>query len=637
MLVGAIVAFFLYRQNEKEDAAAKLYPAWRCRNWAARAGARRRATAYLKVAAEYPGIQRRGAGAVAGARAACSRRASIPRPRLQFESFTREYGDSPFMGEALLGSAACLDAQGKTNEALTAYNDLVGHHPGDNVVPQARFALGRLYEAQNDPEKARNQFEEVARANPYGSLGSEAGMRVEELKVKYPKLVPPTPPADQHGAHDDREAMKLTIIGTGYVGLVTGACFAEVGHHVVCVDNDAAKVKVLQEGGIPIYEPGLEELVKKNTAAGPPQLHHEHRAKAWRNRMWSSSPCPTPPLADGSVDMSFIEKVARDIAGAMTSYKIVVDKSTVPVKTGDKVAETIKRYSKAHVDFDVVSNPEFLREGFAVEDLMRPGPRGHRRALAAARAGDEGDLCPVQRPDHRHGHQLGGADQARVQLLPRAQDFLHQRHLRAVRGDGRQRAGGGQRHGHGRAHWPAVPAMPRWASAGAAFPRTSAPSSRSPSRSAAISGCLKEVQQINAGQMDRFVKKISDTLWVLKDKTIGVLGLAFKQNTDDIRMSPAIELCQRLQKEGARPARARPQGHGEGQGRAQGRHVRGGHERGGRGMRRAGHRHGVGEFKKLDLERARKALTHPIMFDGRNLFDPAEMERLGFIYKSIGR
>lgn len=165
--------------------------------------------------------------------------------------------------------------------------------------------------------------------------------------------------------------MKICIIGTGYVGLVTGTCFAEIGHQVTCVDKDASKVKVLLAGGMPIYEPGLEELVKKNVAAG-------------RLKFTSSTPegvepsdvifiaVPTPPQPDGSVDLSFIETVAREIAGCMTSYKIVVDKSTVPVKTGDKVAETIKRYCKAKVEFDVVSNPEFLREGFAVEDFLKP-------------------------------------------------------------------------------------------------------------------------------------------------------------------------------------------------------------------------------------------------------------------------
>src|ERR1044071_1841601 len=165
--------------------------------------------------------------------------------------------------------------------------------------------------------------------------------------------------------------MKLTIIGTGYVGLVTGTCFAEVGHNVVCVDNDESKVKTLKAGGIPIYEPGLEELVRKNVSAGRLSFTASTAEGVEKSGVVFIA-VPTPPQPDGSVDMSFIERVAREIAGAVTSYKIIVDKSTVPVKTGDKVAETIKRYCKAKVEFDVVSNPEFLREGFAVEDLMKP-------------------------------------------------------------------------------------------------------------------------------------------------------------------------------------------------------------------------------------------------------------------------
>ena len=191
--------------------------------------------------------------------------------------------------------------------------------------------------------------------------------------------------------------MKLTIIGTGYVGLVTGTCFAEIGHQVICVDNDAAKVKTLQQGGIPIYEPGLQELVKKNTASGRLSFTTSTAEGVEKSDIVFIA-VPTPPLEDGSVDLSFIEKVAREIAASMTAYKIVVDKSTVPVKTGDKVSETIKRYCKAKVEFDVVSNPEFLREGFAVEDLMKPdriviGVRSERPVAALKEV-----YCPFKAP-----------------------------------------------------------------------------------------------------------------------------------------------------------------------------------------------------------------------------------------------
>jgi len=193
VVVGAIVAFYFYQQSEKEQAAAEALSMVELPQMTGARGAAQPTTAYLKITAEYPKTSA-AARALLLAAGNLFTEGKYPEAKAQFDRFTREYGDSPFMGQALLGSAACLDALGKTNEAVTAYNDLVRRHPGENVVAQARFALGRLYEAQNDPEKARSQFEEVARGNPYGSLGSEAGMRVEELNLRYPKLVPLSPP-----------------------------------------------------------------------------------------------------------------------------------------------------------------------------------------------------------------------------------------------------------------------------------------------------------------------------------------------------------------------------------------------------------------------------------------------------------
>src|ERR1041385_5222255 len=344
--------------------------------------------------------------------------------------------------------------------------------------------------------------------------------------------------------------MKLTIIGTGYVGLVSGTCFAEVGHHVVCVDNDAAKVRTLQAGGIPIYEPGLEELVKKNTAAGRLTFTTSTTEGVERSDVIFIA-VPTPPQENGSVDLSFIEKVAREIAAAMNSYKIVVDKSTVPVKTGDKVAETIKRYCKARVDFDVVSNPEFLREGFAVEDLMKPdriviGVRSQRPVPAMKEI-----YAPFQAP-------VIVTDINSAELIKHAANsFLALKisYINAISvlceatGANVQEvaSGMGMDARIGRRFL-----NPSLGFGGSCFPKDLSAFIQIADQVGYDFGLLKEVQKINADQMERFVKKIMDTLWVLKDKTIGVLGLAFKQNTDDVRMSPAIELCERLQKAGAR-------------------------------------------------------------------------------------
>jgi UDPglucose 6-dehydrogenase len=429
--------------------------------------------------------------------------------------------------------------------------------------------------------------------------------------------------------------MKLTIIGTGYVGLVTGTCFAEVGHNVICVDSDANKVALLQGGGVPIYEPGLEELIRKNVSAGRLSFTN-FTAEGVEKSDVIFIAVPTPPQPDGSVDMSFIEKVARDIASAMTSYKIVVDKSTVPVKTGDKVAETIKRYCKAKVEFDVVSNPEFLREGFAVEDLMKPdrvvvGVRSQRPVHAMKEVYEPfkapiiiTDINSAELIKHASNSFLAlkisyinavsiiceatGANVQQVATGMGLDDRIGRRFLNAGLGFG-----------------------------GSCFPKDLSAFVKISEQVGYDFRLLKEVQCINAEQMERFVKKITETLWVLKDKTIGVLGLAFKQNTDDVRSSPAIDLCQRLLKEGAKLRVHDP-----------------------KAMEKAktilpdvtyvADMNDVAagcdalvvatewdEFKKLDLERSRDALTAPILFDGRNLFDPEEMEKLGWIYKSIGR
>src|SRR5271154_3884755 len=429
--------------------------------------------------------------------------------------------------------------------------------------------------------------------------------------------------------------MKLTIIGTGYVGLVTGTCFAEVGHQVVCVDNDAAKVKLLQSGGIPIYEPGLEELVKKNVAAGRLSFTNSPAEGVQKSDVIFIA-VPTPPQPDGSVDLSYIEKVARDIAAAMTEYKIVVDKSTVPVKTGEKVSETIKRYCKAQVDFDVVSNPEFLREGFAVGDLMKPdrvviGVRSERPVAAMKEIYTPfnapiivTDINSAELIKHAANSFLAlkisyinaiatvceaaGANVQEVAQGIGLDERIGRRFLNAGIGFG-----------------------------GSCFPKDLSAFIKISEQIGYDFKLLKEVQHINADQMVRFVKKITDTLWVLKDKKIGVLGLAFKQNTDDVRSSPAIDLCQRLLKEGAILRVHDPKAMEKAKAVLQ-------------NVTYVDDMNDVAEgcdalviatewpaFKELDLERVRKCLTHPILFDGRNLFNVQEMESLGFIYKSIGR
>lgn len=432
--------------------------------------------------------------------------------------------------------------------------------------------------------------------------------------------------------------MKIAIIGTGYVGLVTGTCFAAVGHDVTCVDNDARKVALLQGGGIPIYEPGLEELVKQNVAAGRLRFTDNIVEGVQRSQVIFIA-VSTPPLPDGGVDLSFVERVTREVAQAMTDYKIIVDKSTVPVKTGEKVAATIRRYCKAQVEFDVVSNPEFLREGFAVEDLMKPD----RIVIGVASERPVAALKEIYTPFNA---PIIVTDINSAELIKHAANsFLALKisYINAIAvvceasGANVQEVANGigmdERIGRRFLN-------PSLGFGGSCFPKDLSAFIKISEQLGYDFRLLKEVQRINAEQMARFVKKITDTLWVLQDKTLGVLGLAFKQNTDDVRMSPAIELCQRLLQEGARLRVYDPQAMAKAKALLpEGSQVQ-------YALTMDAVAEGCDalvvatewpEFKQLDLERARKQLSHPILFDGRNLFDPAEMERLGFVYKSIGR
>src|SRR5712691_1045973 len=429
--------------------------------------------------------------------------------------------------------------------------------------------------------------------------------------------------------------MKLTIIGTGYVGLVTGTCFAEVGHQVVCVDKDAAKVKVLQTRGMPIYEPGLKELVGKNVAAGRLSFTDSTPAGVEKSDVVFIA-VPTPPMPDGAVDLSFIEGVARDIAQSMTSYKIVVDKSTVPVKTGDKVVETIKRYCKAKVESDVVSHPEFLREGFAVEDLMKPdriviGVRSQRPVSAMKEIYGPFN-APIIVTDINSAELIKHASNSFLALKISYINAISVLCEAAGANVQEVALGMGMDERIGRRFL-----NPSLGFGGSCFPKDLSAFIKIAEQIGYDFRLLKEVKRINAQQMERFVTKITDTLWVLKDKHIGVLGLAFKKNKDDVRTSPAIDLCHRLQKEGAilrvYDTKAMKKEKAVLQNVTFVEDMNAVAE----GCDALVVATEWDEFKKLDLDRARKALSHPIMFDGRNLFDPAEMEKLGFIYKSIGR
>jgi len=431
--------------------------------------------------------------------------------------------------------------------------------------------------------------------------------------------------------------MDISIIGSGYVGLVTGACFADVGHHVICVDNDSEKVKQLKAGEIPIYEPGLEEIIHRNVSAR--RLHFTGNIQeAVEHSQIIFIAVPTPPLPDGDVDLSFVEKVAREIAGVLTDYRVIVDKSTVPVKTGEKVAESIKRYNRHGAKFDVVSNPEFLREGCAVADLMHPD-----RIVIGAQSEQAIDLMkkvyePFMAP-------ILVTDISSAELIKHcANSFLALKisYINAVSGiceasgaDVEKVADGiGMDHRIGRDFLNAGIGY-----GGSCFPKDIAAFIAISDQLGTPFNLLREVQHINEGQKARFLKTIRETLWVLREKRIAVWGLTFKPDTDDVRSSVAIELVEQLLREGAHVVAYDP-----------------------KGMHKARAIKAIAdaqfassaleavtdaealiiatdwnEFANVDLTVLKEKMQTPIVFDGRNLLDPETMRQFGFHYYSIGR
>src|SRR5262249_48772811 len=352
--------------------------------------------------------------------------------------------------------------------------------------------------------------------------------------------------------------MDLAIIGSGYVGLVTGACFADVGHNVICIDNDAQKIKQLQAGEIPIYEPGLEEIVHRNVSA--------HRLRftgsieeGVKNSQIVFIAVPTPQQSDGDVDLSFLEKVSREIAGVLTDYRVIVDKSTVPVKTGEKVAESIKRYNRHGAKFDVVSNPEFLREGCAVADLMNPD-----RIVIGAQS--EGAIDLMKKVYEPFMAPILVTDINSAELIKHcANSFLALKisYINAVSticdasgADVEKVADGiGMDHRIGRDFLNAGIGY-----GGSCFPKDIAAFITISERLGVPFNLLKEVQRINDAQKERFLKAIRETLWVLREKRIAVWGLTFKPDTDDTRSSIAIDLVRDLLREGANVVAYDPKG-----------------------------------------------------------------------------
>ena len=435
--------------------------------------------------------------------------------------------------------------------------------------------------------------------------------------------------------------MNITIIGTGYVGLTSGTCFAGVGHHVTCVDNNPEKIETLLKGEIPIYEPGLAELVQQNVAAERLKFTTSTE-EGVKNGDIIFIAVPTPPQPDGSVDLSFIEKVAREIAQCLTpemGYRVIVDKSTVPVKTGDKVEQTVRRYAPDGVEFGVVSNPEFLREGCAVDDLLHPDRivigSNDERALSYMHKLYEPFVAPVLVTDINSAELIKHAANSFLALkisyinavanICEAAGADVEKVAEGIGMDkriGRQFLNAGLGYG------------------GSCFPKDIKAFINISETLGQPFGLLKEVERINFDQADRFLNKIREKLWVFREKKIALWGLAFKQNTDDVRESVAITIAQKMLNEGASIVATDPQGIPTAQ--------KFSNLTGDISFTEDMYAALDGadaliiatewpQFATADLGEVAKRLRTPLVFDGRNLLDPEDVKAAKLEYYSIGR
>lgn len=432
--------------------------------------------------------------------------------------------------------------------------------------------------------------------------------------------------------------MNIAIIGTGYVGLVTGTCFAELGNKVICVDNNKKKIDSLKSLVMPIYEPGLEDLVRRNVKEK--RLFFTQSIKqAVRDCEIIFICVSTPPKPNGEADLTYVENVAKEIALCMETYRLIVDKSTVPVQTGKWVEHTIKinLKKKKNVEFDVASSPEFLREGSAIYDFMHPD-----RIVIGVESKKAKDILvslykPLKAPlvvtDIKSAELIKHASNSFlatkisfINMVSRLCDKVGADINKVAEGMGLDKRIGRSFLNAGIGY------------GGSCFPKDVDAFITIGERNACDFSFLKEVRRVNAEQKKLFIKKIEDALWIIKDKVIGVLGLSFKPGTDDLRNAPSIEIINTLVLEGAKVKVFDPQA-----------------------MPRAkafindevkfckdAYSAAGGcdclvivtewdEFKEIDLLRVKKIMKQPLIIDGRNIFEPQDLRKLGIKYISVGR
>lgn len=427
----------------------------------------------------------------------------------------------------------------------------------------------------------------------------------------------------------------ITVIGVGYVGLVTGACLADLGNNVICLDIDESRIANLNQSILPIFEPGLEEVVRRNVASGRLAFTTSYQ-EALHEAEFVFIAVGTPSGVEGEADLSYVRRAARTIARTMSHPLVIINKSTVPVGTGDWVSNIIHEHQPHPIPFAVVSNPEFLREGSALTDFMQPDRivLGSTDRLAADKVAQLYLLlrAPILITDLRTAEMIKYASNAflatRISFINEIAGICER-----LGADVREVANGmGYDKRIGRAFLDAGLGY-----GGSCFPKDV----KALSHMATIHGChpqlLRSVMDINHDQRYKVVQWLRDLLGNLNHRTIGLLGLAFKPNTDDLREAPSVEIAHLLMNEGATVRGYDPVA-----------------------MENAGRLlpdvvlcqdayevvEGCdavilvtewNEFKSLDLPRLKVLMRRPIVVDGRNIYDPTRMEALGFIYRAIGR
>jgi UDPglucose 6-dehydrogenase len=449
--------------------------------------------------------------------------------------------------------------------------------------------------------------------------------------------------------------MRIAVVGSGYVGLVAGACFADLGHDVILVDNDVRKLAALKNGEVPIHEKFLPELLNRHRGQRltfSDDLHEAVRASA---AIFIA--VGTPPTERGEADLSYVESVAREISGAVDDYKVIVEKSTVPVYTSDWIRKIILRNGSDPDSFDVASNPEFLREGTAVTDFLFPdrivvGCDNERCAtllrqiyepLTSGAYYERADSIP--RPDRTCiPAPIIVTSSKSAELIKHASNaFLAMKisFINAVASMCESVGADVKQVCHGIGADSRI--GPRFLNPGIGYGGSCFPKDVMAFRAVAREcgydfRLLDEVMRINEDQRDRFVRKVRSALWTLRGKSIGVLGLAFKGGTDDIRESPAILILQSLLQEGCKISAYDPAAMERTQ------------EVMNSTIKFSDSPYEVArgadallilteweEFANLDLPRLRTELKYPIVIDGRNLYDPDVMAASGFTYYSVGR